>query len=223
MKIRILIFFLMLGISSSLIAQIERPVTWSTSISKKEVKAGEIVELIFTAQIKSGWYLYSSDFDPNLGPNVTEIEIEKNPSFEVVGKLISVDSKKKYDSLWGGEYRYFKGTGVFKQKIKILKDNPVIQVSLNAQACTDVSGKCVPVSGDFTFEGIKVTAGPVKETPPSPTPSNPKTSVKPTGALDKNSSIAELELEKSKLITRTPDGKDESIEVLKTFVRKWGN
>ncbi|MCR6642165.1 MAG: protein-disulfide reductase DsbD N-terminal domain-containing protein [Sporocytophaga sp.] len=220
MKIRILIFFLMLGFSSSLIAQIEKPVIWSTAISKKEVKAGEIVELIFTAQIKSGWYLYSSDFDPNLGPNVTEIEIEKDPSFEVVGKLISVDSKKKYDSLWGGEYRYFKGTGVFKQKIKVLKDSPVIQVSLNAQACTDVSGKCVPVSGDFTFEGIKVTAGPAKETP---VPANPKTPGKSTGALDKNSSVAELELEKSKLITRTPDGKDESIEVLKTFVRKWGN
>lgn len=220
MKIKILIFFLMLGVSTSLMAQIEKPVTWSTTISQKEVKAGEIVELIFTAQIKSGWYLYSSDFDPNLGPNVTEIEIEKDPSFEVVGKLISVDSKKKYDSLWGGEYRYFKGTGVFRQKIKILKDNPVVKVSLNAQACTDVSGKCVPVSGEFTFDGIKVTASSVKE---APVPTNPKTPNRPTGALDKNSSVAELELQKSKLITRTPDGKDESIEVLKTFVRKWGN
>jgi len=220
MKIRVLVFFLLLGMSVHLNAQIEKPVTWSTSVSKKEVKAGEIIELIFTAHIKSGWYLYASDFDPDLGPNVTEIEIEADPSFEVVGKLLSIDSKKKYDSLWEGEYRYFKGVGVFKQKIKVLKDNPVIKVSLNAQACTDESGKCVPVNADFTFEGIKVIAAATKETPAPATPKAPQTT---TGAVDKKSSVADLELEKSKLIKRTPEGKDESIEVLKTFVRKWGN
>ena len=28
-------------------------------------------QIIFTAKIDPDWYLYSSDFDPELGPNVT--------------------------------------------------------------------------------------------------------------------------------------------------------
>ena len=44
---------------------------WTYSFSKPEVKKGETVDLIFTATIDKDWYMYSSDFDPDLGPMLT--------------------------------------------------------------------------------------------------------------------------------------------------------
>jgi hypothetical protein len=72
------------GIAS--FAQILQPATWNYEVSKKEVKAGETVDLIFTATLIKDWYLYSTDFDPDLGPTVTTFAFTPNDSYQPVGK-----------------------------------------------------------------------------------------------------------------------------------------
>ncbi|KAA9331121.1 protein-disulfide reductase DsbD family protein [Adhaeribacter soli] len=154
-------------------AQILQPVKWSYDVSKKEVKIGEEVELIFNAKIDPDWYLYSSDFDPNLGPTVTTFEFKKNPTFELVGKIKPVNPKKKYDDIWGGEYTYFTKTGQFRQKVKILQKNPVIKGTYDYQTCTEVDGKCIPFNDDFTFDNFTITDA----------PATPAAGSQPTGSL----------------------------------------
>ena len=61
-----------LFIIHGLSAQILEPAKWSQAISEKEVQIGDEVELIFKVLIDPDWYLYSSDFDPDLGPMLTE-------------------------------------------------------------------------------------------------------------------------------------------------------
>jgi thiol:disulfide interchange protein len=132
-------------------AQMQAAPDWQLSYGSKEVKAGEEVELIFKADIPADWYLYSSDFDPDLGPMLTEFEFEQHPSFEVVGEIQPVSPKKKYDDLWGGEYTYFTGTGEFRQKVRIFQPKPVIKGVISYQICSDVSGQCIPFDTDFSF------------------------------------------------------------------------
>ncbi len=146
-------------------AQILTPAKWSYDVSKKEVKAGEQVDLIFTATIKDNWYLYSSDFDPNLGPQVTVVALKPNDTYQLVGKVKPVHPKKKYDDLWGGEYTYFVGKAEFRQTIKVLKANPKIEGSIEFQVCSEVDGKCIPGNEDFAFTQIKLAAA-------TPTPTN---------------------------------------------------
>jgi thiol:disulfide interchange protein len=141
----------------SALAQILQPVKWSYDVSKKELKAGDETELIFNAKIDPDWYLYSSDFDPNLGPTVTTFEFKKNPAYELVGKIKPVNPKKHFDEIWNGEYTYFTKTAQFRQKVKILQKNPVIKGSYSYQTCTESEGKCIPFEDDFTFDNIKVT------------------------------------------------------------------
>jgi thiol:disulfide interchange protein len=150
-------------------AQVLKPASWSYDVSKKEVAVGEEVELIFNAKIDKDWYLYSSDFDPDLGPMVTEFKFEKHPSYQLVGKIKPVNPKKKYDDLWEGEYTYFVGTGQFRQKIKVLQPDLVVKGSYEYQVCTDIDGKCIPFDDDFTFTNkqIKVTAASGAATPAS--------------------------------------------------------
>src|SRR5690606_14106027 len=115
------IFFLFLFFCIShitAIAQILQPARWSYEVSKTETKVNEEVELIFNVTIHPDWYLYSSDFDPDLGPMVTTFTFQKHPSYALLGKIIPVNPKKKFDKIWGGEYTYFTKTAQFRQKIK---------------------------------------------------------------------------------------------------------
>ncbi|MFD2248439.1 protein-disulfide reductase DsbD family protein [Pontibacter ruber] len=150
-------------------AQVLKPATWSYDVSKKEVAVGEEVELIFNVRIDKDWYLYSSDFDPELGPMVTEFKFAKHPSYELVGKIKPIKPKKKYDDLWGGEYTYFVGTAQFRQKIKVLQPTLQVKGSYEYQVCTDIDGKCIPFDDEFTFSNaqIQVTAGSGAATPPA--------------------------------------------------------
>ncbi|MGB3619350.1 MAG: cytochrome c biogenesis protein CcdA [Catalinimonas sp.] len=137
-------------------AQTVAPPTWSFDVSRQEVKAGEEVELIFKAQVPESWYLYSSDFDPELGPYLTTFDFTQNDTYELLGEIEPVDPQKKYDEIWGGEYTYFKKRAEFRQRVRLLKGGVRIPVTIDYQICSDVSGQCVLFEKDHTFEGFRV-------------------------------------------------------------------
>ncbi|CAG5071585.1 Thiol:disulfide interchange protein DsbD [Dyadobacter sp. CECT 9623] len=159
-RIPIFLLFICSIISISAFAQLTSPkAKWTYSFSKPEVKKGETVDLVFTAAIEKDWYMYSSDFDPDLGPMLTTVSFEKNNGFEVVGKLKPQNPKTKFEEVWNGNVKYFEGKAVFKQTIKVLTDNPVIKGTSEYQTCSNVTGLCVAGGEDFEFKGLKVTAG----------------------------------------------------------------
>ncbi|KAA6440322.1 DUF255 domain-containing protein [Dyadobacter flavalbus] len=177
--------FLLVGIyllfTNTVFAQIQKAKAhWTYSFSKNEVRKGETVDLIFTAVIDKDWYMYSSDFDPDLGPMLTTFNFEKNNTFEVVGKLKPQNPKTKFEEVWGGNVRYFEKKGVFKQTIKVLADNPVIKGSSEYQTCSHVTGLCIPGNDDFEFTGLKVVAA------SAPVNNNTAPAVGATAPADKN-------------------------------------
>jgi hypothetical protein len=204
-------------------AQTAKPIRWSFSLSKNEVKQGETVEIIMKAEINSEWYLYSSDFDPQLGPTVTSTTFTENGSFKISGNLRPIGAKEKYDSLWEGKIRYFTKTAEFRQKIKILKTNPVIKGMLIYQVCSDKEGKCIPYEEAILFDKLKVTTAeivPEKQTAVvTKELSENKTDNVTAPSKDK---ISDLESEKEKLVQKDGNGNDIAIEQLKTFTQKYG-
>jgi thiol:disulfide interchange protein len=155
-KFLILAFFL----GTTLVqAQILRPNEWSFSLSTTEFKVGDEIDLVFRATIDKGWHLYSSDFDPELGPMVTETLFEDNGSYELVGGLQAINPKKGYDDIFEGDYTYFQEKGEFRQTIKVLSEALNFNGSINYQVCTDETGdgRCIPFEDDFnqTYFGLK--------------------------------------------------------------------
>ena len=139
-------------------AQILKPAKWSTSVSEKTVAIGEEVDLIFLVDIQKDWYLYSTDFDPDLGPMVTEFNFEPNETYELVGGIQPIGAKEKYDDLWKGNYTYFTEKAEFRQTIRILKEGLIVRGGYEYQVCTDVDFKCIPFEDDFEFTGFTVQA-----------------------------------------------------------------
>lgn len=147
-------FLLLCLLAFSAEAQILKPASWSTKASEKAVSIGEEIDLIFLVDIQNDWYLYSTDFDPDLGPMVTEFTFLPNESYELVGNIKPIGSKEKYDEIWNGNYTYFTEKAEFRQTIKVLEKDLVVKGSYAYQVCTDVDGKCIPFEDEFEFSGF---------------------------------------------------------------------
>lgn len=151
-----LLFLLLIFFSFEGFAQFRKTTKWTFDATKKEVNVGDEIELIFKATIIDDWYLYSSDIGEDIGPMPTEIIFEGNDSFEVIGDLIPIKAKKKFDEIWDADVTYFEGKGEFRQRIKILKKDLSILGELSFQTCTDVNGQCIPGFQDVDFDFISV-------------------------------------------------------------------
>ncbi len=130
-------------------AQIEKPSTWSFEVIPANPAPGTEAEFVAHASIIDKWYLYSNDFDPKLGPLLTEFKFDNPKGYTLIGKLRAIKPKKKFDDVWGGDITYFTKKAEFRQKIKITGENPVVKGVYEAQVCTDVDGKCINIEGDF--------------------------------------------------------------------------
>jgi len=149
--------FLLLGLYPLISkAQLQQKPTWELKTSKQEVKIGEELELVFISKIQKDWYMYSSDFSESVGPTVARFDFEKHPSYQLVGKLKPVGSHKHFDEVFEGNVSTFTGKAEFRQKVKILKPNPVIKVALEFQECSQITGMCVLFEDDLVFKNIKV-------------------------------------------------------------------
>jgi thiol:disulfide interchange protein len=138
---------------NALLAQILEPAKWSIEIQPKNAVKGDTITLKAVTTIDKDWYVYASDFDPNVGPLLTEIVLAESASgIELVGELISVDAKTKYDATWDGEVRYFKMMGTFEQKVLLTEDNYNLEGVVAYQVCSDISGQCVNSEADFQFK-----------------------------------------------------------------------
>lgn len=207
------------------ISQMLDPTKWTLTMSKKEVKVNETVEIILTATIDNGWKLYG------LGENPPQATFTlEGTGFKEVGKMKEGPGiHKGYDDILEMDVSYFEGKAVFKQTVKIVKANPVINIELEGQACPKGPGQCVRVNKSFKVNDLKVIAS----AEPANTNEGAKESkVKNGNTESKQTSnskasmdygVKELEEERAKLITKDANGNDQTIEYLKGFVTKYGS
>ncbi len=191
------LLMLIFGLGSG-IAQVVKPTEWTVSISPAAPKVGSIAELVFKVRIESGWYLYSSDFDPNIGPTVTTVKLKPSSSYETLGKLIPIHPKKKFDPIWNAEIKYFVGKAEFRQKVKIKAPVSEIGGAYDAQACTDVDGRCIPSNEDFIVKlsttGSATTSDLQDQSAKAPTATNRSAQIDiKTASADTNNIKAQAE------------------------------
>jgi thiol:disulfide interchange protein len=173
MKLKYIAFLLLAFMAIPALAEKITPAKWSWSIKPANPKVGEQAEVIFKVAIEKDWYLYSSDFDKDLGPTVTTVTFKPGSGFQTIGGLKAINPHSKLDTeIWNGTYTYFTGQGEFRQKIKITAADYKIEGSYDSQSCSNVSGLCVPIRGVFSLTG-KADAAAVKDTAKAEAPVAP--------------------------------------------------
>lgn len=138
-----LIFILFVGLSSWVNAQVHEPVKWETSTEK--IKEGEY-KLIATANIESGWHLYSQHVSG--GPIPTSFLFEDD-GIELVGEMSEEKGIEKFDRMFNTQIKYFEKKAVFTQVVKASKGKRVF-AEVEFMVCDDT--KCLPPAyGDLEF------------------------------------------------------------------------
>ncbi len=181
-------FFLLCLLGAGTQAQVLKPASISVKPAAPGAKVGETIDVVFTVRINPGWHVFSSDQDPNVGPLPMVVSFKKNATFALVGGLKPVGKPiQKHDEIFDGPVRFFQGKAEFRQKVKILKTNPVLTGEISGQACTDADGQCVPLNEDFAISTLKVAA--VESSAPAVAQPAPK----PDSAVAKVSAPVELQ------------------------------
>ncbi|WP_051907937.1 protein-disulfide reductase DsbD family protein [Flavimarina sp. Hel_I_48] len=151
--LKLVLVFIIALVSQIAQSQMMEAPEWEAEVQERSIAPGDTITVLFTAEIPQDWYMYSSDFYPNLGPIVTEFNFNDSEQFELLGGLEPIGQKKKYDELFEGEYTYFTKEAKFKQRFIVNSERPNIKAMASYQICSDVNGQCIPFKSDITVFG----------------------------------------------------------------------
>jgi len=115
-------------------AQELNPVTWTYEAVEKT----EFIQLVFTADIADGWYLYAQDL-PEGGPIPSSFHFETDaelsfPTFAIEQSEFIVQG---YDEMFGMELKKFKHQAVFTHQITKETSIKTIKGYLEFMCCDD--------------------------------------------------------------------------------------
>jgi thiol:disulfide interchange protein len=158
----LLLFLATLTFASA--SQILEPVKWSFSAERKSATGAEV---IFTATIEKGWYLYSQNI-PEGGPVPTSFVFEESPHFELSGETLEPEPIAKFDEIFKMDLKYFDGKPVFRQKIRPLTPESFKVEGYVEFMCCDNTSCLPPTSIDFeltipAFDSDEITTVPLEE------------------------------------------------------------
>lgn len=131
-------------------SQVMEAPKWKAEVLENTISQSDTITVFFTAEIPKDWYMYSSDFDPNVGPMVTEFSFNKNEGFQEFGGVEPIGQKEKYDEIFEGDYTYFTKEAKFKQHFIVNSEEPNIQTTVSYQICSDVNGQCIPFESEIS-------------------------------------------------------------------------
>ena len=148
MKGLFLSVFFFIGTFGYLFAQGEMPVKWTFSAEKI---TNQEYELIMTADVEKGWYVYSQTMDED-GPIPTNISFDEGQKIERLGDATEVGKKKEaYDEMFEMQIVKYADKVKFLQKVKIEKGVKVIKGEVEFMTCDD--HRCLPpTSVPFTIK-----------------------------------------------------------------------
>jgi thiol:disulfide interchange protein DsbD len=152
---KFLSFVLFITLALSSFGQVLKPVHWDFSL--EPLGAGEY-DLVFTASIDDTWHLYAPDIPPG-GPIPTSFNYTGSENFEVVGEIRELsEAKEVYDNSFDMNLRLYSNEAVFKQKIKVLTDQPfTIDGFVEFMSCDDE--RCLPPDEEEFSFSMNTVAG----------------------------------------------------------------
>jgi thiol:disulfide interchange protein DsbD len=117
-------------------------VRWTVHVVPEHPKPGDALEIVFTADIPSGWILYSSDFSADIGPRPARFSFDATPGVDLVEGVRAIKSLRRKDKTWNTAYRYFEGRAEFRQRAKLTAPVQAIAGRIDGQTCFEESGLC---------------------------------------------------------------------------------
>lgn len=91
------LFFLFFSLLFSSYSQILEPISWEFKVDSSSYSDSQKLDLIFEPTTEVGWYIYSSDNDPEAGP-YTMFDFDENATYSLDENIKVKNVKTKFDS-----------------------------------------------------------------------------------------------------------------------------
>ena len=156
MKIINLWMFCVLLSSAFLFVQTQADIIPSYHVSTEVVKKGEEVTLIFILKFSNKWKVYSNIQDYDIGPLPTSFNFEAHASYELLGGVLPVGSKREHDPVFEVDVNFFALKAEFHQRIKVSSDTILVKGNYQYQLCDSLDGRCAYDTEDFEFNIISL-------------------------------------------------------------------
>lgn len=135
----------------TLSAQTPYPVKSDHRLSQEVVKKGDEVTLIFTMNLSNTWKVYSNIQHYDMGPLPASFSFDPHPSYELLGRVVPVGSKKEHEPVFEVDVNYFEKRAEFRQRIKVCSDTLIIKGIFQYQLCNALDGRCAYNTEEFEF------------------------------------------------------------------------
>lgn len=134
-----IIAVLILSVVHILAQNSETPITWSLSAETKAITINSKFEAKLTAQLSSGWHLYSISQPPG-GPTATTIKVKPGSPFKLADNIKAAPPIKTYDNNFRMETEFYQDKGEFTLPLEVVseaQDAKELTVLVNFQLCND--------------------------------------------------------------------------------------
>lgn len=129
-------------------AQLLDPADWRCT--SDTIAIGGEGTIFLEVVLDEGWYIYSPDQDPDLGPVPTSVTFGEDGSYELVGGLVPIGAREKYDDVWEGTVRTISGSGGgLEQRIRVLRKGATVRGTISYTVCSERTGQCIFPEEDF--------------------------------------------------------------------------
>ena len=162
---RTLLILTTLFFSLNAFSQPLNPVKWSWEA--KQVSENEF-DLIYTAKIQDGWYLYSQYLEGEDGPIPTSFNYEGTDGFEFVGKNAESKENRKegHDPMFDMNIVKYSKKATFTQRVKLKGESATVAGYLEFMTCDNE--RCLPPKEvDYSFDLAAKSAETAVETEPA--------------------------------------------------------
>ena len=120
-------------------AQVQNPVSWTTSYKSTSATEGEITII---AKIEKGWHTYSQR-PTDAGPISTTFTFPPSSQYKLVDKTEEIGSHEEFDKAFDAKIFVFTDKAEFKQKIKLTgKAGFELLFNVECTICND--NMCLP-------------------------------------------------------------------------------
>lgn len=138
--------------SLSVFAQSPIDIKSSYRVSKEMFNKGKEVTLIFTLKLSNKWKMYSNIQDYDKGPLRTSFNFVTHPSYELLGEILPVGSKREHDPVFEVDVNFFVVQAEFHQRIKVCADTMLVKGNYQYQLCNILDNSCIYRTESFEFK-----------------------------------------------------------------------
>lgn len=136
--------------------QPQKPIKWTTVVPR-HYKIGDTIQIQFRAEIKNGWYMYSTDTDSVEYITPALFSLKENVTLSPIGKIISLNSKERYFQEVKSTVKIMEAIAILQQKV-VVKRKPIrfkATVDYKVLKTTRTNGWLIPYIEKFTYKEVQ--------------------------------------------------------------------